>query len=138
MTVAEIVFFLIAIVAVIGALGAVLVPNVVHAALFLIMSLLGVAGFYILLSSEFLALVQILIYGGAVATIILFGIMLTRGPNLMPVATDGAQKPLGLVAGIALAVVLGIAIGDATWPRDVGEVTLAEFSNGQRVFVGRP
>ena len=54
-----------------AAIGVVTVPNVVHAALFLILSLLGVAGFYILLSSEFLALVQILIYAGAVSILML-------------------------------------------------------------------
>ena len=68
MTIAEIVFYLLAIAAIVAAIGVVTVPNVVHAALFLILSLLGVAGFYILLSSEFLALVQVSIYGGAVAT----------------------------------------------------------------------
>ena len=85
MTIAEIVFYLLAIAAIVSAIGAVTVPNVVHAALFLIVSLLAVAGFYILLSSEFLALTQVLIYGGAVATIILFGLMLTRGGAALPV-----------------------------------------------------
>ena len=46
-----------------------LVRNIVHAALLLIMSLLGVAGIYILLSVEFLALVQVLVYGGAVTVL---------------------------------------------------------------------
>ena len=69
MTIAELVFYLIAAVAIIAAFGVVTAPNIVHSALFLIANLAGVAGFYILLSSEFLALVQILIYAGAVATI---------------------------------------------------------------------
>ena len=124
MTVAELVFFIFATLAIVGALGTVLVPNVVHAALFLILALLGVAAFYLLLSNEFLALVQILIYGGAVATIILFGIMLTRGRDLMPVTIDGPQKPLGALAALALAVVLGYAVADSEWPRDAGEVTV--------------
>jgi hypothetical protein len=51
----------------------------VYAALFLITSLLGVAGIYLLLSVEFLALVQILVYGGAVMVLIIFALMLTRG-----------------------------------------------------------
>ena len=93
------------------------VPNVVHAALFLILSLLAVAGFYILLSSEFLALVQVLIYAGAVATIILFGLMLTRGarPARAMVGASG-QRPLARV-GAALAG-CSIAVLDTDWPRD--------------------
>ncbi len=127
MTVAEGVFYLIAAVSVIGAIGTVTMPNVVHAALFLILSLLGVAGFYILLSSEFLALVQVLIYAGAVATIILFGLMLTRGRE-MPAVSAGAQWPLALVSAGALAVVLLVAVLDTSWPRDVGNVTLISIN----------
>src|SRR5687768_103699 len=101
-------------------------PNVVHAALGLILSLLAVAGFYILLTSEFLALVQILVYGGAVATIILFGLMLTRGRE-MPSVGAGAQWPVGLLAAGALVVALLTAVLDAEWPRDTGEVTLVSI-----------
>jgi NADH-quinone oxidoreductase subunit J len=127
MTVAEIVFYLLAALAIIAAIGVVTVPNVVHSALFLILALACVAGFYVLLSSEFLALVQILIYAGAVATIILFGLMLTRGRE-MPSVTPGAQWPLALISGIGLAVVLLIAVLDSSWPRDAGEVSLISIN----------
>jgi NADH-quinone oxidoreductase subunit J len=123
MTVAEVVFWLLALLAIVSAIGVVTMPNVVHAALFLILSLLAVAGFYILLSSEFLALVQVLIYAGAVATIILFGLMLTRGREL-PNVGPGGQWPLGLLGALALVGVLLTAILDSEWPRDAGEVTL--------------
>lgn len=127
MTVAEVVFYLLALLSVIAAVGVVTVPNVVHAALFLILSLLGVAGFYILLSSEFLALVQVLIYGGAVATIILFGLMLTGGRDL-PAVGPGAQWPLALLVSGALVVLLLTAVLNTTWPRDAGEMTLISIN----------
>ena len=126
MTVAEVVFYILAGLSVTAAIGVVTVPNVVHAALFLILSLLGVAGFYILLSSEFLALVQVLVYAGAVATIILFGLMLTRGQE-MPTVGAGSQWPLALIASIALAGVLIAAVSGSTWPRDAGEVTVVNI-----------
>jgi NADH-quinone oxidoreductase subunit J len=126
-TVAEIIFYLLAVLAIVGGLGVVTIANVVHAALFLILSLLAVAGFYILLASEFLALTQVLIYGGAVATIILFGLMLTRGRELPSVAA-GAQWPLGLAAAGALVIALLTAVLDAEWPRDAGEVTIVGVS----------
>jgi NADH:ubiquinone oxidoreductase subunit 6 (subunit J) len=122
-TVAEFVFYLIAAAAIVTAIGVVTVPSVVHAALFLIGTLVTVAGFYILLSSEFLALVQILIYAGAVATIVLFGLMLTRGRDL-PSVSVGAQWPAALLVVSALAISLLVVVTDTNWPRDTGEVTL--------------
>ncbi len=126
MTIAELVFYFIALVSIVGAIGVVTVPNVVHAALFLVMSLLATAGFYILLSSEFLALVQILVYGGGVATIILFGLMLTRGRELPEVA-PGNQWPIGLAVAFVLGVGLLTAVLDSDWPRQTGEVTLVSL-----------
>jgi len=124
-TVAEVIFYVLAALAIVSSLGVVTVPNVVHAALFLILSLLAVAGFYILLSSEFLALVQVLIYAGAVATILLFGLMLTRGRDeLLPSVGAGAQWPVGLLATAVLVAAMGTAVLVSEWPRDAGEVTM--------------
>ena len=128
MTIAELVFYLLALVAIIAAIGVVTVPNIVHGAMFLILSLVCTAGFYILLSSEFLALVQVLIYAGAVATIVLFGLMLTRSGEGLPSVGVGSQWPLGLLASGALAVTLVIAVLDSTWPRDPGKVTLVSIN----------
>ena len=128
MTIAELVFYLLAAAAIVTAIGTVTVPNVVHAALFLIASLMAVAGFYVLLSSEFLALTQVLIYGGAVATIILFGLMLTRGGAGLPVVPSGGQWPLGLLAALLVMIGLLTAILDSEWPRDVDEVTLVSIN----------
>jgi NADH-quinone oxidoreductase subunit J len=134
MTIAELVFYLLAAAAIVSAIGTVTVPNVVHAALFLIVSLLSVAGFYILLSSEFLALTQVLIYGGAVATIILFGLMLTRGGAGLPVVPPGGQWPFGLAAALAIMIALLTAVLDSEWPRDVDEVTLVPIDAIGRVL----
>jgi NADH:ubiquinone oxidoreductase subunit 6 (subunit J) len=123
MTVAEVVFYGFALVAIVTAIGVVTVPNVVHAALMLIASLAAVAGFYILLSSEFLALVQVLIYAGGIATIILFGLMLTRGREL-PTVSVGAQWPVAFLVTSVLAITLLAGIIETDWPRDAGEVTV--------------
>lgn len=128
MTIAQIVFYLLAVIAIVGGIGVVTMPNVVHAALFLILSLLAVAGFYLLLSSEFLALVQVLVYAGAVATIVLFGLMLTRGGRDMPSVPAGAQWPLALVSAIVLGGALLTAVLDSDWPRDVSKVTLIDIN----------
>src|SRR5688572_31909370 len=122
MTVAEVVFYLLAGLSITAAIGVVTVPNVVHAALFLILTLLSVAGFYIMLSSEFLALVQVLVYAGAVATIILFGLMITGGGGGLPSVSSGSQWPIALFVCFVLGIVLSIAVLDSEWPRDAGEV----------------
>jgi NADH-quinone oxidoreductase subunit J len=128
-TVAEVIFYVLAAVSIIAALGVVTVPNIVHAALFLILTLLGVAGFYILLSNEFLALVQILVYAGTVGILLLFGLMLTRGREQnLPSVPVGAQWPAALLATVVLIAVLLTAVLDAEWPRDAGEVTLVSIN----------
>ena len=56
----------------------VLTRNIVYAAFALLVALLGVAGIFLLAFAEFLALVQVLIYGGAIVSVVLFALMLTR------------------------------------------------------------
>ena len=134
---AEIVFYLLAAVVVVGALGVVLVPNVVHAALFLICRCSASPGFYILLSSEFLALVQILVYGGAVATIILFGLMLTRGRD--DAAGSARRRPEALAAVCSrrrCSARSSRCRSDATGPRDIDQVTIVavQRTSAQALF----
>jgi len=94
-----------------GGLGVVVTRNVVHAALFLLVSLVAVAGLYLILFAEFLALVQVLIYGGAIIIVLIFAIMLTRTAEY-PYISDNRQWPLAAVAAAAVGVVLGAAFLD--------------------------
>lgn len=88
-----------------GALAVVVTRNVVHAALALLLSLMAVAGIYLILFAEFLALVQVLIYGGAIIIVLLFAIMLTRSGEY-PRISDNRQWPLAVVAALGLLAVL--------------------------------
>ena len=65
----------------VSALGVVISRNVVHSALFMSGSFLGVAGYYVMLNAPALAAFQVLIYVGAVTVVILFGIMFTQRPQ---------------------------------------------------------
>jgi NADH-quinone oxidoreductase subunit J len=76
----QLAFWVIALAMAGAAIGVVRSPNIVHAALFLVVVMAGAAAQYILLVSEFVAWVQVLIYIGAVIILFLFGIMLTRAP----------------------------------------------------------
>ena len=74
----DVVFWVLAVANVVAALGVVLLRDVFRAALLLVVVFLTVAGFFVLMNAEFLAVVQVLIYAGAVAVLIIFAIMLTR------------------------------------------------------------
>lgn len=89
-----------------GALGVVITRNVAHAALFLLLSLASISGVFILLVAEFLALVQLLIYGGAIIIVLLFALMLTRAEEFSNVR-DNPQWAVAAVAAVSIFGVLG-------------------------------
>jgi NADH-quinone oxidoreductase subunit J len=129
---AELVFWLAFTVIVAGALGTVLLSNIVHAALALIATLLGVAAIYLLLATEFIALVQILVYGGGVVILIIFGLMLTNA-QADPVVTDGSQKPFAAIVGVLLGGIFIAAAIDAEWGAEAA--TVVPFRDfGARLF----
>jgi NADH-quinone oxidoreductase subunit J len=87
-------FWIIAVSMAAAAIGVVTMKNIVHAALALVVVLAGVAAQYILLQAEFLGIVQVLIYIGAVIVLFLFGIMLTRAPMRKSAEYDNDQRIL--------------------------------------------
>ena len=122
----EVIFYFVAAVTIVGALGVVLTRNVVHSALLLILALLAVAAVFILLSAEFLAIVQILIYGGAVTILILFVMMLTRVRD-MPQAMDGPQRPFAALAAGAFLALSVLAAVSSDWPGETEKITVVPF-----------
>ena len=99
------VFIILSLFTVIGAFMAVSLRNLVHCVLSLILFFLGIAGHYFLLRAEFLGIVQILIYIGAVAILILFAVMLTRNVTgtETPESSLGGKWWIGVTTGIVLA-----------------------------------
>ena len=104
----DIVFWFLAVAAIGGALGVVLVRDLFRSALLLVVVFISVAGFFVLMNAEFLAVVQVLIYAGAIAILIVFAIMLTRDvqrgnlPNPL-------QIPAVLIAALLLATLVVVA-----------------------------
>ena len=105
-----------------GAIGSALMVmlsrNLVHAVLFLVLSFVALAGLYIVLSADFVAMAQILVYAGAVSVLIVFAVMLTpKG------ARDNAEGRFQLPAWIAtgfLMVAILFVILRTDWPTDEG------------------
>ena len=109
----DVTFWILSVMAIGGALGVVMVPDLFRAALLLIVVFIAVAGFFILLSAEFLAVVQVLIYVGAIAILIIFAVMLTRDvhrgnlPNRL-------QLPAAVFTALLLAALVTVAV-DTKW-----------------------
>lgn len=134
MTWEEVIFYFVAAFTVIGALGVVAARNVVHSALFLIVSLVSVAGLFILLASEFLAVVQILVYGGAVTILILFAMMLTRVRDL-PAQMVGKQAPIAALAAFAFMVTSIIAVTTTKFPGESEQINAIDVNTiGDKLF----
>ncbi|MDI9639618.1 NADH-quinone oxidoreductase subunit J [Geitlerinema splendidum] len=107
-------FFIVALLSVGGALGVVLSRNLIHGALYLIVSLFGGAGMFILLSAPFLAAVQVLVYIGAIAILIIFAVMLTRSmTNIREIFNR--QWWLSAVVAVLLFVLLVVGVILPVW-----------------------
>ena len=113
MIVQDVVFWLLSVAAIAASLGVVLVRDLFRAALLLVGVFVAVAGFFVLLNAEFLAVVQVLIYAGAISVLIIFAVMLTRDvqrgnlPNRL-------QIPAALFAALLLASLVTVAV-DTKW-----------------------
>ena len=111
-TTRDIVFAVVGLIAAVSAILAVTTRNVVHAALWLVVSLGTIAGCYVVLGAELVALVQVLIYVGAVVVLVLFALMLTRapiGPN-RDIAGPWWQRLLAAVLAVSVAVLLAVTL----------------------------
>jgi NADH-quinone oxidoreductase subunit J len=129
-------FWLLAAITVGSAIGTAAARNLIHAVVFLVISFTGVAGLYITLSADFLAVTQVLIYVGAISILVLFAVMLT------PRADRGNQEgflrlPAVLLSGLVAATMIFVAL-DTDWnisdregfqdtATDIGEALLDKF-----------
>jgi NADH-quinone oxidoreductase subunit J len=106
-------FYFLAAVTVASALGVAVVRNLIHAVVFLVVTFMGVAGLYITLSADFLAVTQILIYAGAVSVLILFAIVLT--PRGERGNTESFLRLPALLLALLVAFTLGYVAIDTSW-----------------------
>ena len=105
------IFYAIAGIIIVFALLSVTLRNIFHSALALIAALLGVAAVYIYLDAEFLALLQVLIYVGAIMTLIIFGIMMTLKISDKSLRQHNRQKFLSfLISGAMAALLISIFV----------------------------
>lgn len=107
MTGINLIFWFIALMTVISASIVVLSNNLIYSAVSLLFTLLGIAGLYVFLWADFIAITQILIYVGGILVLIIFGIMLTHRITDVTLSQSSNQQMLG--GGIILIIFLGLS-----------------------------
>ena len=107
-------FFLMSLFILGGGLGVVTTRNLIHGALYLILSLFGVAGYFVLLAAPFLAAVQVLVYIGAIAILIVFAVMLTRSMTSLR-ETINRQWWLSAIVGVLFFGFLTVGVIVPVW-----------------------
>ncbi|TVQ37739.1 MAG: NADH-quinone oxidoreductase subunit J [Wenzhouxiangella sp.] len=110
MPILEIVFYLFSTVLIGSALSVVTVGNPVHAALFLVLSFFSAACIWLLLQAEFLAIVLVLVYVGAVMVLFLFVVMMLDVSAVRPRGGFAAYLPVGLLVALIMAVQMFLVI----------------------------
>ena len=125
-------FGILALTMVAAALRMVTTRNVVHAALYLVVVLAGVAGMFILLGAEFVGVTQVLVYIGAIVVLFLFGIMLTKGSFGEDDGVTGERRLVASLVGLLVFGVMAAALvesfEDAELSRS-GPSTTAELAD---------
>lgn len=131
-------FYIIATVMVFSALKVVTTKNIVHAALYLVLVLAGVAAQFIMLGAEFLGVTQVLVYIGAVIVLFLFGVMLTRAKIGDEERANHDNRAPALLTAVMLLAVMCYAVidwagsdllpyGQPTTTEDVAESIFTDF-----------
>ena len=132
LTAQDVVFWILSVTAIGAALGVVLVRDLFRSALMLAVVFVAVAGFFVLLSAEFLAVVQVLIYVGAISVLFIFAIMLTRNvregnlPNRL-------QIPAASIAALLMVGMIVAAVNTDWRPVPVAATAMVEEAQTQAV-----
>jgi NADH-quinone oxidoreductase subunit J len=131
----EYAFVVLALVGTVSAFRLVTAKNVVHAALYLVVTLAMVGGTYLILAAEFVAWVQILIYVGAIVILFLFGLMLTKAP-IGREALDNQSRGLALLVGLGVLTGLVFLIqGAFRWSAPkIQTITATTGDVGESIF----
>jgi len=114
MTAPLVVFFVLAALAVIGAVSLILQKHPIHSALSLIVVMIALAGLYLLLGAEFVAAVQIIVYGGAIMVLFVFVIMLLNAGVEERTSISKLAGAPGLLLVVALAGFVAATIAKST------------------------
>ena len=132
-------FAILAVVALVSTYRMVVVPLITHAALFMALSFTAVAGIFLLMQAEFVAAIQVLVYAGAITTMVIFAIMLS---GLKDIKAERNQKvkawaasPAVLVVGLIFAAFMSYLYYTAKLPTEYAAKNAANVAGiGEALF----
>lgn len=138
MSLFDVAFYILALITIGSAIIVVSARNIVYSAFALLFTFFGVAGLYVLLNADFIAVTQILIYVGGILILIIFGIMLTTKAFDVPVRTETLHiGPAIVITGAIMGTLIGIIlktrwfnVGNGQWEgttKKIGEKLMTDF-----------
>lgn len=127
MTITQILFWILSVAALFSALMVITSKNPVHSVLWLIATFFSISGHYILLNAQFLAIVNIIVYAGAIMVLFLFVIMLMNLNKETEPQKNRWLKMAGAIAGGCLLLVLVTALRDADMKQQLALVKTGEI-----------
>lgn len=111
----DIIFYLFAIVTVASAIVVVTAKNIIYSAFSLLVTLFGIAGLYVLLGSDFIAVVQLMVYVGGILILMIFGVMLTHKITSVEIKNSTVHILPALVGATVLAVAILMILFNTNW-----------------------
>jgi NADH-quinone oxidoreductase subunit J len=125
MPVYSIIFYLFAAITVLSAFFVVTTRNIIHSAYYLLFTLFGIAGIYVLLGADFIAIVQLVVYIGGILILLLFGVMLTNKVTHVQIKS-GTIKIIPATLAVALfAGILAMTLLNSKWKTVNSEMPLS-------------
>ena len=115
MTIYDIIFYLFAAITLVSAFFVVTNRNIVHSAFYLLFTFFGVAGLYVLLGADFVAIVQLIVYVGGILILLIFGVMLTNKITSVNIKTGSMQLIPATLGVTALAYFIIATLLNTGW-----------------------
>src|SRR5690242_7426877 len=115
MNIAVFMFYFFEVVTAVTAVSMIFTRNVFYGALLMVICLISIAGLYVLMFAEFVAVTQILVYAGGILVVIIFGIMLTTKLSGKPLLIEHAYRFSGTLAGVLFFAVLVYSIANESF-----------------------
>ena len=126
-------FYVVAILTGLCAVGVVVTQNIVRAAAWLLFALGGVAGIFFFLGADFVGATQLIVYVGGTLVLVVFGVMLTAQGPFISLRTSAAEWAMSMVVGLLLFGVLAVTTATARWaetnPQDTDPQKLTDLAN---------
>src|SRR5207244_1366474 len=126
-----ILFWIVAVITGVCAVGVVVTQNIVRSATWLLFTLAGTSAAFFLLGADFVGATQLLVYVGGTLVLVIFGVMLTAQGPFITMRASAAEWAISAIVGLMLLAVLVVSIVGMATPRPTGPV--AQFAPSERV-----